>query len=107
MRVAPFVLAAFLVAMPAIAQQPGVAASHLRDGIDVGEVDDLTNVGARQSRRVCVAVDRDDPPAQLLDPLERPPLVASGPHEEDRGHRRHFFGSKRKACLSQREISQP
>ena len=52
-------------------------------GRDVEEIDDLTDVGDWQAGGVGVAVDRDDPHAQLTKTHERAALVPSGTDEED------------------------
>src|SRR5207247_7739404 len=51
--------------------------------IDVGEVDRLAEVGKREPGRLGVAVDRNDPHAELLHPPDRAALVPAGADEED------------------------
>ena len=86
-----------------------MAAANLGNRIDIGEVDDFARIRDRKAWSVSVAIDGDDAYAELFHALECPPLMASGPHEEDRFPCGHFFffWMNRKACLSQREISQP
>src|SRR5215211_928223 len=74
---------------------------------DVSEIDHLGCICDGEARRLRISVDRDDPDTELLDAHERATLVPAGAHEQHRGLERHFLGVKRKACLSQREISQP
>jgi hypothetical protein len=63
-----------------------VAATHLDDGLDVGEVDDLADVGVREPRRAWVAVDRDHVYAQLAHARDGAALVTACADEEDGGH---------------------
>ena len=65
-----------------------VPASDLRDRLDVGEVDRLAHVRDRQAERLGVAVDGDDPEAELPRPQDRTALVPARADEEDRLHRR-------------------
>ncbi|MDF2698017.1 MAG: hypothetical protein K0S65_6400, partial [Labilithrix sp.] len=60
-----------------------VPAPSLDNGRDVEEVNDLTDVGDREARRVAVPVDRDDPHAQLPKAHERAALMAARADEED------------------------
>jgi hypothetical protein len=67
-----------------------VAPTDLDDGIDVGEVDHLRDIGLRQARRVGVPVDGDDPEAELPHSHDRTPLVAPGADEENCRHARRL-----------------
>ena len=67
-----------------------LAATDLRDGIDVGEVDDLGDVGGAEARRGLVAVDRDDAQPPGLRMLDRAPLVPAAADEENRCHGRRW-----------------
>jgi hypothetical protein len=51
---------------------------------DLGEVDDLGDVGGCEARRFGVAVDRDDPQVPRACVLDRAALVAPRADEEDR-----------------------
>jgi hypothetical protein len=65
----------------------GVPAADLDDALEVGEVDDLGDIGRLESESLCVAVDGDDAVAELADVLDGAPLMPSGADEEDRCQR--------------------
>ena len=58
----------------------------LGDGVDVHEVDRFRYVGRSEPRCVRVPVDGDDTKPAIARLQDRPPLVASGAHEEDGLH---------------------
>ena len=60
-----------------------MVARDLEHAVDVLEVDDLCGVGERETERLGIAVDGDDPEPERPRPLDRPPLVATGADEED------------------------
>jgi hypothetical protein len=65
-----------------------VPATHIRDGFDVREVDDLAEIRLEQTRCTLVAVDGHDaePPGPRM--LDRAALMTSGADEEDGLHAR-------------------
>ena len=65
------------------------------DGVDVREVDDLGGVRERETRRVGVAVDRDDAEAAVARLCDRTALVAPGADEEDARHGAMLDGAGR------------
>ena len=66
------------------------------DGVDVREVDDLGGVGERETRRVGVAVDRDDAEPAVARLRDRTALVAPGADEEDARHGAMLDGAGRR-----------
>ena len=58
--------------------------ADLDDGTDVEDVQDLADIRNRETRRLRIPIDRDQPDAELLQPGERSPLVPPGADEEDR-----------------------
>ena len=68
----------------------GVTAADLGDRLDVGEVDRLATSADGQAERLGIAIDGDDPEAELSRPQDRTALVPARADEEDRLHRRDY-----------------
>jgi hypothetical protein len=60
-----------------------MTARDLEHAVDVLEVDDLRDVGERETERVGIAVDGDDSEPEGPGALDRSPLVTTGADEED------------------------